>query len=555
LKPNRWFYAGLFSCLVIAVLGYFWATSLMTSVFHYRSPLHSTPPSEGNPAGASLTHKVVIVLIDGLRYDTSIDRQIMPFLNSLRNEGASAIVHSQPPSFSEPGYTTILTGAWPDINDGPAVNLDYQDIPAFTQDDIFSAAHQVGLHTAISGYYWFEKLVPQNVVDASFYTSGEDADADQQVVQAALPWLRANFQLILIHLDQVDYAGHHEGGPLNPNWDAAANRTDSYLHKIVDALDLGVDTVIVTSDHGQIDRGGHGGPEPITLLEPLVMVGAGIQNSLSAPDIYQVDIAPTIAILLGTRLPASSEGSPQTAMLRLPSDRASAIKAMEAIQKTLLLQAYSSAISTLPGRDYRPTDLSSFMVAMDSARSVRLFRERILRSLVALAFLAIIIFLFFATKKKIDVWMALGAIIYVVVYNFRYAILDGRTYSLSSVEGQTWLIIYNAVNSSIAIALGWLVSMICSHSFQNNPLKAAQASLRYAFFILALLALPVLINFVANGFLVTWTLPEFYSSYIALLSLIQMIFVALLGLILTGLSSLVAYYGSRLKLSLRNAWR
>ena len=43
---------------------------------------------------------------------------------------------------------------------------------------------------------------------------------------------------------------------------------------------------------------------------------------------------------------------------------------------------------------------------------------------------------------------------------------------------------------------------------------------------------------------VTWTLPEFYTSYIALISLIQWIFVALLGLVLTGAAALIAHYVS-----------
>ncbi len=274
---------GIVGCLIIASIGYFWATGMMDSVFHYRSPLRFIPPAPGVPLGTPLTHRVIIVLIDALRYDTSTNINIMPFLNTLRSEGASAKMHSQPPSYSEPGYTTILTGAWPDINDGPAVNLDYADIPTFTQDDIFSAAHRLGLRTAISGYYWFEKLVPQAAVDASFYTSGEDAAADQAVVQAALPMLSGNYQLVLIHLDQVDYAGHYQGGPLDPRWYAAAKRVDGELQQIVSALDLKLDTVIVLSDHGQINRGGHGGPEPITLLEPFVMAGAGVQAGVVIP--------------------------------------------------------------------------------------------------------------------------------------------------------------------------------------------------------------------------------------------------------------------------------
>ena len=79
-------------------------------------------------------------------------------------------------------------------------------------------------------------------------------------VDAALPWLQsAEYQLVLIHLDQVDYAGHHEGGPQDPRWNQAAQRADDLLAEILAAVDLEQDTLLVVSDHGQIDPGGHGG--------------------------------------------------------------------------------------------------------------------------------------------------------------------------------------------------------------------------------------------------------------------------------------------------------
>ena len=542
MKQNRSLITAIVGCLLIAFIGYFWSTGLIDSVFHYRSPLRFTPPAPAEPIATPLTHQVVIVLIDALRYDTSINTSVMPFLNYLRNQGASAKMHSQPPSYSEPGYSTLLTGAWPEINDGPAVNLDYEDIPTFTQDNIFSAAHRLGLRTAISGYSWFQKLVPQTAVDASFYTAGEDATADQAVVQAALPMLSGNFQLVLIHIDQVDYAGHHQGGPLDPRWNAAAKRADGELQQIVSAMDLKLDTVIVLSDHGQIDRGGHGGPEPVALLEPFVMAGAGVRPGSFYSDMEQVDVAPTVAVLLNTNFPASAEGTAQTAMLNLSPAYAIKIRSGEIAQKSLLFKSYTNAIKSQPTRSPDPTDAFSYVVAMDSARTNRLAKERVWRNLAALT-LAVLpgYFLVIRGKKKL-LWLASGALVYLLVFNFRYAVLDRRTYSLSSVDSQTWLITYTAASAAIALVIGWLVSMLRLHAFQAGSRKAAETSLGFVFFTIYLLALPILVSFAVNGLLVTWTLPEFYTSYLALLSLIQWVFVAMLGLVLTGAVALIAHY-------------
>jgi hypothetical protein len=542
LKQYRWLIIGIICCLVFAIVGYFWATGLIDSVFNYRSPLRYTPPTTGAPLGTSLTNRVVIVLIDALRYDTSVNSSVMPFLNALRENAASAMMHSKPPSYSEPGYTTILTGAWPDINDGPAVNLEYPEIPNFTQDDIFSAAHRIGLRTAISGYYWFEKLVPQVAVDGSFYTPGEDAAADKNVIVAALAMLASDYQLVLIHIDQVDYAGHHLGGPFDRRWNVAAKQADDYLGQIVSTLDLARDTVIVLSDHGQIDRGGHGGPEPITLLEPFIMAGAGVRPGMSFPDISQVDVAPTIAALLGTNYPASAEGRVRTEMLNLTPAYESKIQSAEIEQKKLLFNTYTTAISSQPSQPPDPLSPFSYVVGIDRARANRLARERVWRNITSIALAVLCAYGLIITWKRKMLWLALGAVIHISIFNFRYAILDRHTYSLSSVEGQTWLITYTAITASIALIIGWLITMLRLSAFQTGPRKAAETSLGFVFCTVYMLALPILVNFAINGVLVSWTLPEFYTSYIALLSLLQWIFVSAVGLLLTGIASLISNY-------------
>ncbi|MEW6093812.1 MAG: alkaline phosphatase family protein, partial [Chloroflexota bacterium] len=184
-KPINWFVLGIIALPLIAVGAYFWAMGIFSALESYRSPLANTPPAPGVELGEPLTRRLVIVLMDALRYDTSIDETVMPVLNDLRAEGASAIMTSRPPSFSAPGWTALLTGAWPDINDGQPFNPpDEFNVRAFTQDDIFAAADRAGLNTAVSGYFWFEDMLAGRGVDAGFYTHGEDNAADQEVVAA-----------------------------------------------------------------------------------------------------------------------------------------------------------------------------------------------------------------------------------------------------------------------------------------------------------------------------------------------------------------------------------
>ncbi len=204
--------------------------------------------------------------------------------------------------------------------------------------------HRADLKTAISGYYWFEKLVPQADVDIHFYTPGEDRAADDAVLAAALPWLQdRSAEFVLVHLDQVDYAGHHEGGPQDPRWDEAASRVDDMIGEITGSLDLSRDTVLVLSDHGHIRIGGHGGQDEDVLVQPLVLTGKGI-NPGTYGDINQVDIAPTIAALLGAAIPSSSEGQVRAEMLNLPEGIVARIPAYLNTQLAGVVNAYSRAV-------------------------------------------------------------------------------------------------------------------------------------------------------------------------------------------------------------------
>jgi uncharacterized membrane protein (DUF485 family) len=536
---------GLFVCILVMVVSYFWATGLMDSVFAYRSPLHNSPPTPSQPLGSPNTQMVVIVLIDALRYDTSQKTQVMPFLSELRASGASALMHSRPPSYSEPSYAVLLTGAWPDLSDGPAINVDYAEIPTFTQDDIFSAAHRAGLQTAVSGYNWFEKLIPQDSVSASFYTAGEDQVADRQVVDAALPWLHSGgYQLVLIHIDQVDYAGHHEGGPVDPRWDEAATRADDLLREIVSLMDLSKDTLLVISDHGQIDRGGHGGQDAITLLEPFVLVGKNVVPGEYA-DVQMVDVAPTVAVLLGTNIPATNEGHPRTEMLTFTQDQLNLISNSLTIQQSQLANAYQTAIGRQVSVSQTTDVVTATQTAIDAARQARLNAERLPRAILGVILVILVSLMFIMLAKRDFLLLLGGVVIYLLIFNIKYALLDHKTYSLSSVETSTSLIIYCALTTLIALVISWLVFMLGKNAFRFGPRLAAEVAFTFILTTIYILSLPVMLHYVINGATVTWSLPNFAISFIGLLFLIQALMVAAIGLLLTGISALIGVFARK----------
>jgi len=544
MKSNRWIILGIIASLIIAAGAYFWATGIMDSLYAFRSPLKDNPPAAGPALGQPLTHRVVFVLIDALRDDTSHKKDVMPFLNQLRDQGAWATNHSRTPSYSEPGYSVLMTGAWPDLSDGPAMNLDYPDIPTWTQDNLFTAAHRAGLKTAVSGFNWFQKLIPQNAVTDSFYTAGEDKAADVDVVNAALPWLKADQdQFILIHIDQVDYAGHHEGGPQSPNWDAAAARADLLLKQIVSTLDLSTDTVIVVSDHGQIDRGGHGGQDPIVLLEPFVAAGAGIKPG-QYPDGNMTDVATTTAALLGLNIPADSEGIVRTDMLNLAADQQTNIDSALLAQKSQLLKDYQTAIHS-SANGAKTDSVAGILSAMDQAKSQRQNSERIPRFVLAILLALIPAYVLVKKRSSFIAWMLGGAVLYIVLFNFGYAVLAGRTYTLSSVTSASDIIMFTASTTASSLALAWLILGYILKWFKSPPRESAEKVFAFTFITLYLVSLPILWHFALNGALVTWTIPDMASMFMGFLSILQVLVIAVIGLVLTGITATVTLFAKK----------
>jgi len=517
----------------------------MDSLYAYRSPLHDNPPIPGQPVGPPLTSRVVFILVDALRLDTSLNPQVMPFLSELRHQGASAVMHSRPPSYSESGYAVLLTGAWPDLSDGPTFNLEYEEIPTFTQDDLFSAARRAGKSTALSGYYWFEKLVPQKSVDASFYTSGEDQVADRAVVDAALPWMQeGKYDFILVHIDQVDYAGHHEGGPRDPRWNSAARRADDLIRVIGAKLDLKKDTLFITSDHGQIDRGGHGGPEPVVLLEPFVLVGAGV-NPGQYSDVNMVDVAPTLAVMLGANLPASSQGRVLEEMLALDNTHVNTLPMRTYTQQKDLVDAYQAAIESHVDVDPQMQAsakkiVGAYQRALEDARLGRLYFERLERTTLTVVIALIPLLLLIWRRSKSTLWLLTGVLLYHALFHFRYAVLDRLTYSLSWVPEANVLIQYVAVTAAGALLVSWVIVWWGLQTWKRNPREAAELGLNFCLLVVYILSLPAMWSFALNGAVVSWTLPDFPSLYLGFISLLQIMVVAALGLVTSGLAALAS---------------
>ncbi len=165
--------------------------------------------------------------------------------------------------------------------------------------------------------------------------------------------------------------------------------------------------------------------------------------------------------------------------------------------------------------------------------------------------LALFVFWLVKNKKNDIVAWIIGALTFAILFNFRYAMWSQRTYSLSSITSQTELISYVAITSLLAVLIAWLAIFLDQRYFKLAPGEAAMKTFKLFLTIAFLNGLPVLFSFALNGPIVTWTLPDYLSSFLALLSLIQVLVIAVSALIFAGITALIA--GRMLKKSLKKA--
>ncbi|HYV55906.1 MAG TPA: alkaline phosphatase family protein, partial [Candidatus Nitrosopolaris sp.] len=330
------------------------------AAFGYEAHMNSRTPAVLHvPAPRSMYRRgpaarVVWVLVDGLRLDAS--RQ-MTVLNRLRAEGEDISARAEFPTFSGPNFVAQASGIEPAAS-GVLTNGYPGEVPL---DSVFRRAKLAGLRTAVL------TTDPDQGMSETYASWTDEA----RVVDPELHLPAAH--LVFAHLGYVDAAAHASGAA-SPAYRAAVARADDAIGRIARTLDPERETLVVTSDHGNLDQGGHGGSEREALRIPIVIWGAGAEPRRRAGARGR-DVAPTIASLLGIGPLSHATGRP------LVLDDASAA------QQRAEARATVGALSTLRV-DYVPVEIPIAVVGllMLAARSRLGLRPLLTSPTYALAF-------------------------------------------------------------------------------------------------------------------------------------------------------------------------
>ncbi|KAF8608934.1 hypothetical protein BDV93DRAFT_531189 [Ceratobasidium sp. AG-I] len=318
--------------------------------------------------GSAVHKKAVVVVIDALRFDfispvppASADPYYhnvltLPAQMTTSKPDRSFIfnAHSDPPTATLQRIKGLTTGSLPTFID---IGSNFGG-SAILEDSLILQMQRAGLRTAFMGDDTWETVFPGAFNQSYPFDSFNVEDlhtVDRGVIQHIFPLLQnhgKDWDVIIGHFLGVDHVGHRLG-PSHPTMKTKLQEMNQVLTRIVELLDD--DTLLVVlGDHGMDKRGDHGGDGELETSSALWLYSKGhpltsstsLGKQLAAgghypkatfpghssphPSIQQIDLVPTIALLLGLPIPLNNLGTviPEAFGFELPDGGEALSKAM-----------------------------------------------------------------------------------------------------------------------------------------------------------------------------------------------------------------------------------
>lgn len=280
--------------------------------------------------------RVVVVILDGLRLDyvgTNDNLRALRDDPDFVKDSVFMTAGNGMPTMSVPNWLTILSGTPPEQS-GVLGNL---LVPETQLDTMFAEAKRFGINRGMTASPWMSALVKGQLPllhgDGTIATDyGQNPPAKNPTADPA-DWIRGidiategmtdwpTYELFLVHLSDIDVQGHASGVIPKYNkfdtYNGAVTNKTSIVRHLLNITDSNT-VIVLTSDHGQVDRGGHGGIHPVLRTVPLWIYkkGSGLNatrytgahHSYDDGRVRLMDIAPTFCAILGIPVPRQTIG-------------------------------------------------------------------------------------------------------------------------------------------------------------------------------------------------------------------------------------------------------
>ncbi|GFZ42758.1 hypothetical protein JCM24511_00476 [Saitozyma sp. JCM 24511] len=305
-------------------------------------PAVSPPYTPDHPPAVPPTHsKAVILIIDALRTDfispypptppspyhhgvLSLPSELMA-LDPSRSLIFNAF--SDPPTSTMQRIKGITTGSLPTFID---VGANFAST-AIDEDSIISQLIAANKTLGFMGDDTWANLFPASFALSHPYDSFNVEDlhtVDNGVIEHLIPYLQpenaSRWDVLIGHFLGVDHVGHRVG-PERDTMQAKLEQMDNVLREVVELMDE--DTLLVVmGDHGMDSKGNHGGDSELEVAAGTWLYSKGAPLATASGSnggetylfpgsttpirhIDQIDLVPTLSLLLGIPIPFNNLGS------------------------------------------------------------------------------------------------------------------------------------------------------------------------------------------------------------------------------------------------------
>ncbi|KAM3756755.1 hypothetical protein ACB098_02G136500 [Castanea mollissima] len=303
------------------------------------TPLHNQTDSDLPPhnlkslykelSGIAPFDRLVLMVIDGLPAEFVLGKDdkpppkalmdAMPYTQSLLANGMAIGYHAKaaPPTVTMPRLKAMVSGAIGGFLD-VAFNFNTQ---ALLDDNLFGQFLKIGWKMVMFGDETWLKLFPglftRHDGVGSFFVK-DTVQVDQNVSRHLGDELsRDDWDLMVLHYLGLDHVGHI-GGRNSILMAPKLLEMDKVVKMIHTSVIAGQENgqgqtlLVVVSDHGMTYNGNHGGSS-FEETDSLALF-IGLRNHVSdyalytLNTVYQVDVAPTLALLFGVPIPKNNVG-------------------------------------------------------------------------------------------------------------------------------------------------------------------------------------------------------------------------------------------------------
>ncbi|MGB4204851.1 MAG: alkaline phosphatase [Bacteroidales bacterium] len=250
---------------------------------------------------------VVFIGLDGWG-SYSVDKADMPVVKQLMKEGCYTLKkRSVLPSSSAVNWASMFMGAGPELHGYTEWGSKTPELPSRVLNkngifpNIFQLLRDAEPNAEIGVMYeWDGIKYLADTLALSHYELAENYENNPELLcEMAESYILKKKPVLSAYIfDNPDYVGHAVGHD-TPEYYAKLTELDTYVGRIIQAMkDAGIyenSIVIITSDHGGINRG-HGGKTMSEMETPFIICGKNIISGGAFDEsMMQFDIAPTIA--------------------------------------------------------------------------------------------------------------------------------------------------------------------------------------------------------------------------------------------------------------------